>query len=194
MRSKRRMPSHADLRASLHIDGAVADPGGLAAHHVDNCRRERPLSPRLLQRLKEVLDRKIRFASLPEAIRDEFLWQARSIVVAGTHGKTTTTALAAHILLSAGRDPSFLVGGALGAENRVDRAEMAARAQQITADSLAGRLPVPNPYDELGRLAIVFNATLARLENSFSICRRYTRQDFLRGRWWRGRIVSREIR
>jgi heavy metal sensor kinase len=52
--------------------------------------------------------------------------------------------------------------------------EMAARAQQITADSLAGRLPVPNPYDELGRLAIVFNATLARLENSFSELRRFT--------------------
>lgn len=52
--------------------------------------------------------------------------------------------------------------------------QMAARAQQITADSLAGRLPVPNPYDELGRLAIVFNATLARLENSFSELRRFT--------------------
>ena len=52
--------------------------------------------------------------------------------------------------------------------------EMAARATQITADSLAGRLPVPNPYDELGRLAIVFNATLARLENSFSELRRFT--------------------
>jgi heavy metal sensor kinase len=52
--------------------------------------------------------------------------------------------------------------------------EMAARAKQITADSLAGRLPVPNPYDELGRLAIVFNATLARLENSFSELRRFT--------------------
>src|SRR5262245_28651131 len=43
--------------------------------------------------LEEVLDRKIRFASLPETIRDHFLWQSRSIVIAGTHGKTTTTAL-----------------------------------------------------------------------------------------------------
>ncbi len=43
--------------------------------------------------LEEVLDRKIRFASLPEAIRDHFLWHSRSIVIAGTHGKTTTTAL-----------------------------------------------------------------------------------------------------
>ncbi|MCA1560148.1 MAG: Mur ligase domain-containing protein, partial [Acidobacteria bacterium] len=38
--------------------------------------------------LEEVLDRKIRYCSLPEAIRDNFLWRARSIVIAGTHGKT----------------------------------------------------------------------------------------------------------
>ena len=41
--------------------------------------------------LEAVLDRKLRYCSLPEAIRDNFLWNARSIVVAGTHGKTTTT-------------------------------------------------------------------------------------------------------
>jgi heavy metal sensor kinase len=52
--------------------------------------------------------------------------------------------------------------------------QIAARARQITADSLGGRLPVPNPHDELGRLAIVFNATLARLENSFAELRRFT--------------------
>jgi heavy metal sensor kinase len=52
--------------------------------------------------------------------------------------------------------------------------EIAARARQITADSLGGRLPVPNPYDELGQLATVFNATLARLENSFAELRRFT--------------------
>ena len=61
--------------------------------------------------LEEVLDRKIRYRSLPEAIRDEFLWQARSIVIAGTHGKTTTTALVAWLLAACGRDPSMLVGG-----------------------------------------------------------------------------------
>jgi UDP-N-acetylmuramate: L-alanyl-gamma-D-glutamyl-meso-diaminopimelate ligase len=61
--------------------------------------------------LEEVLDRKIRFRSLPEAIRDHFLWNARSIVIAGTHGKTTTTALAGWLLAANNRDPSVLVGG-----------------------------------------------------------------------------------
>ena len=61
--------------------------------------------------LEEVLDRKMRFVSLPETIRDTFLWNARSIVIAGTHGKTTTTALAGWLLTSASLDPSLLVGG-----------------------------------------------------------------------------------
>src|SRR5678816_711874 len=61
--------------------------------------------------LEEVLDRKIRYCSLPEAIREHFLWGARSIVVAGTHGKTTTTSLTGWLLTHAGVDPSVLVGG-----------------------------------------------------------------------------------
>ena len=61
--------------------------------------------------LEEVLDRKIRFCSLPEAIRDHFLWGARSVVVAGTHGKTTTTSLAGWLLTHGGADPSVLIGG-----------------------------------------------------------------------------------
>ncbi len=61
--------------------------------------------------LEEVLDRKIRYCSLPEAIREHFLWGARSIVIAGTHGKTTTTSLTGWVLTSAGADPSVLVGG-----------------------------------------------------------------------------------
>jgi UDP-N-acetylmuramate: L-alanyl-gamma-D-glutamyl-meso-diaminopimelate ligase len=61
--------------------------------------------------LEEVLDRKVRFVSMPAAIRDEFLWQSRSIVIAGTHGKTTTTALTGWLLTDAGRNPSILVGG-----------------------------------------------------------------------------------
>src|SRR5688572_15310377 len=61
--------------------------------------------------LEEVLDRKIRYCSLPEAIRDHFLWGARSVVIAGTHGKTTTTSLAGWVLTHGGADPSVLIGG-----------------------------------------------------------------------------------
>jgi UDP-N-acetylmuramate: L-alanyl-gamma-D-glutamyl-meso-diaminopimelate ligase len=61
--------------------------------------------------LEEVLDRKIRYCSLPEAIRDQFLWAARSVVIAGTHGKTTTTSLTGWLLTHGGADPSVLVGG-----------------------------------------------------------------------------------
>ena len=61
--------------------------------------------------LEEVLSRKIRYCSLPEAIREQFLWGARSIVIAGTHGKTTTTSLTGWLLTAAGVDPSVLVGG-----------------------------------------------------------------------------------
>jgi UDP-N-acetylmuramate: L-alanyl-gamma-D-glutamyl-meso-diaminopimelate ligase len=61
--------------------------------------------------LEEVLDRKIRYCSLPEAIREHFLWGARSIVIAGTHGKTTTTSLTGWLLTHGGRDPGVLVGG-----------------------------------------------------------------------------------
>jgi UDP-N-acetylmuramate: L-alanyl-gamma-D-glutamyl-meso-diaminopimelate ligase len=61
--------------------------------------------------LEEVLDRKIRYCSLPEAIREQFLWGARSIVLAGTHGKTTTTALTGWLLTHGGVDPSVLIGG-----------------------------------------------------------------------------------
>jgi UDP-N-acetylmuramate: L-alanyl-gamma-D-glutamyl-meso-diaminopimelate ligase len=61
--------------------------------------------------LEEVLDRKIRFCSLPEAIRDHFLWGARSVVISGTHGKTTTTSLTGWLLTHGGADPSVLIGG-----------------------------------------------------------------------------------
>lgn len=61
--------------------------------------------------VEEVLDRKIRYCSLPEALRDFFLWAARSIVVAGTHGKTTTTAMTGWALTHAGLDPTVLIGG-----------------------------------------------------------------------------------
>ncbi len=61
--------------------------------------------------VEAVLDGKLRYCSLPEAVREHFLWGKRSVVIAGTHGKTTTTALTAWLLTAGGRDPSMLVGG-----------------------------------------------------------------------------------
>jgi UDP-N-acetylmuramate: L-alanyl-gamma-D-glutamyl-meso-diaminopimelate ligase len=61
--------------------------------------------------LEEVLDRKIPYRSLPEMLEEVFLPGKHSIVVSGTHGKTTTTAMLAWIFHTAGKKPNFLVGG-----------------------------------------------------------------------------------
>jgi UDP-N-acetylmuramate: L-alanyl-gamma-D-glutamyl-meso-diaminopimelate ligase len=59
----------------------------------------------------EARARGIRQTSFPAALGSLFLKSRHSVVVAGTHGKTTTSAMMGHVLVSAGRDPSFLVGG-----------------------------------------------------------------------------------
>ena len=61
--------------------------------------------------LEEVLDRRIPYRSLPEILEEFFLPGRHSIVVSGTHGKTTTTAMLAWIFHAAGKRPNFLVGG-----------------------------------------------------------------------------------
>jgi UDP-N-acetylmuramate: L-alanyl-gamma-D-glutamyl-meso-diaminopimelate ligase len=61
--------------------------------------------------LEELLDRKIPHRSMPEILEEVFLPGKHSIVVSGTHGKTTTTAMLAWIFHTAGKNPTFLVGG-----------------------------------------------------------------------------------
>ena len=61
--------------------------------------------------VEEVLDRRLPFTSMAAALEHRFLASRHAIVVAGTHGKTTTTAMLACVLDHAGRDPGFLVGG-----------------------------------------------------------------------------------
>src|SRR6202034_746199 len=61
--------------------------------------------------LELVLDQRIPFCSLPQILHDEFLVGREVLVVAGTHGKTTTTSMLAWIFHSAGLLPSFLIGG-----------------------------------------------------------------------------------
>ena len=61
--------------------------------------------------LETVLDQKIPFDSMARVLHDEFLVGHDTLVVAGTHGKTTTASLLAWIFHHAGRSPSFLIGG-----------------------------------------------------------------------------------
>ncbi|MDR3608083.1 MAG: Mur ligase family protein [Oligoflexia bacterium] len=51
------------------------------------------------------------YSSLPEAMENLMLGETRNLVVAGTHGKTTTSSMLAHVLLKAGKDPSYFIGG-----------------------------------------------------------------------------------
>jgi UDP-N-acetylmuramate: L-alanyl-gamma-D-glutamyl-meso-diaminopimelate ligase len=58
-----------------------------------------------------VLERKLRYCSLPELLKEFFIRGRRSLVVTGTHGKTTTTSMLAWVFETAGLNPSYLVGG-----------------------------------------------------------------------------------
>jgi len=61
--------------------------------------------------VEAVLSRKLLYLSLPEVLKNYFLRGRHNLVVTGTHGKTTTTALLAWIMEKAGRKPGYLIGG-----------------------------------------------------------------------------------
>src|ERR1700751_1858158 len=103
-------PPMSDFLASLEIP--VAQP--FAAENL-NPRPDLVVVGNAISRgnleLEHVLDNRIPFCSLPQLLHDEFLIGKEVIVVAGTHGKTTTTSMLAWIFQSAGLQPSFLIGG-----------------------------------------------------------------------------------
>ncbi len=68
------------------------------------CRRDNPEA-------RAAIDGGLPYLSMPGALEQLFLADRQSFVVAGTHGKTTTTALVTQLLRAAGRDPGFLLGG-----------------------------------------------------------------------------------
>jgi len=61
--------------------------------------------------VEAVLNRKLFYLSLPEVLKNHFLRGRHNLVVTGTHGKTTTTALLSWILEKAGRKPAYLIAG-----------------------------------------------------------------------------------
>src|SRR5918993_343800 len=78
--------------------------------------------PRGNPELEAVLNRRLLYRSQAEVVKEEFIRGRRSLVVAGTHGKTTTASIAAWVMERGGLDPSFLVGGVVqnfGASFRV---------------------------------------------------------------------------
>ena len=61
--------------------------------------------------VEAVMDNRLRYMSLPETMKEFFLWGKRNLVVTGTHGKTTTTSMLAWMLEANGQNPSFMIGG-----------------------------------------------------------------------------------
>jgi UDP-N-acetylmuramate: L-alanyl-gamma-D-glutamyl-meso-diaminopimelate ligase len=67
--------------------------------------------PRGNAEVEATLDRKLLYRSQAEVVKEEFIRLRRALVVAGTHGKTTTTSIAAWVIDQGGLDPTFLIGG-----------------------------------------------------------------------------------
>jgi UDP-N-acetylmuramate: L-alanyl-gamma-D-glutamyl-meso-diaminopimelate ligase len=61
--------------------------------------------------VEAVLNMRLVYRSMAETVKEEFIRRRRSLVVTGTHGKTTTTSLAAWVMEQGGLNPTFLVGG-----------------------------------------------------------------------------------
>lgn len=61
--------------------------------------------------VEAVLERHLRYKSLPETMKEYFLWGRRNFVVTGTHGKTTTTSMLTWLMEDNALNPSFMIGG-----------------------------------------------------------------------------------
>lgn len=83
-------------------------------------------------------ERGLRRVSMSGALRAQFLEHRRAVVVCGTHGKTTTSAMAAHVLQRAGLDPGWFVGGL--PKDRPAQASAGAGKRRL---ALGGNAPAP---------------------------------------------------
>ncbi|MBW1713135.1 MAG: UDP-N-acetylmuramate:L-alanyl-gamma-D-glutamyl-meso-diaminopimelate ligase, partial [Deltaproteobacteria bacterium] len=88
---------------------------GYKAEHIDEVRPDLVIVGNVVRRenpeAQRAMDLGLAYKSLPQTLADLFLTGRQPVVVAGTHGKTTTTNLVAWLLSTAGADPSFLAGG-----------------------------------------------------------------------------------
>ncbi|MBC7795256.1 MAG: UDP-N-acetylmuramate:L-alanyl-gamma-D-glutamyl-meso-diaminopimelate ligase, partial [Pyrinomonadaceae bacterium] len=76
--------------------------------------------------VEAVLNRKMLYKSQAETVKEEFIRGKKSLVIAGTHGKTTTTSIASWVAEVGGLNPTFLVGGVVqnfGASFRVAKSD-----------------------------------------------------------------------
>jgi len=103
-------PPMSDFLQSRGIAAVQGFSGENLAHHPDLVVIGNAIS-RGNAEAEFVLEQRMRYCSLPEALRNYFIQGRRSLVVAGTHGKTTTTSLLAWIFEHSGRNPGFLIGG-----------------------------------------------------------------------------------
>ena len=103
-------PPMSTMLASL----GIAVNQGYQAEHLEpapDCVIVGNAIPRGNPEVETALDRKLLYRSQAEVVKEEFIRGRRSLVVAGTHGKTTTTSIAAWVLDQGGLDPTFLIGG-----------------------------------------------------------------------------------
>ena len=87
---------------------------GFAAEHLTaapDCVVVGNAIPRGNPEVEETLKRKLLYKSQAEIVKEEFIRGRHSLAVAGTHGKTTTTSIAAWVMDQGGLDPTFLIGG-----------------------------------------------------------------------------------
>jgi len=97
----------ADLKIPVRTPYA---PSNLSDQHPDLVVVANALS-RGHPELEAMLKSGLPYTSFPQLLGDVFLAERTSCVVAGTHGKTTTTSLLSHVLFELGEDPSFIIGG-----------------------------------------------------------------------------------
>ena len=105
------------------------------------CRRDNP-------EVLAVIERGLRYTHIAGALAEFVLSGCSPLVVAGTHGKTTTTAMAAHLLEACGFAPGFLIGGLPKNFPRSFRAPQASKPRNLLGDVPLRKVPFVIEGDE----------------------------------------------